>query len=254
MYTRHQLVTIMKAWAEANPDILAIWEGGSAATGRLDQYSDLDLEIVVEDDRVEPLFADLEAFLQAKFGIIRKHRVPEPAWHGMSQCFYQIDQAAPFVYLDVAVMKRNHPDKLMEEDRHGQAVVWFDRIHVYSQAPSSQESIVTRGKKLFNMIAQIDFLMMIEIEKGLARGHFIDVYPQYIGFVQRHLGVLLNLKYRPAKADFGIRYGRHDYGQEDVKLLESAMQAVGIEALRDRYAAVKKRYLELLDELTPIWK
>jgi hypothetical protein len=27
---RHELVTIMKAWAEANQDILAIWEGGSA--------------------------------------------------------------------------------------------------------------------------------------------------------------------------------------------------------------------------------
>jgi hypothetical protein len=172
----------------------------------------------------------------------------------MSQCFYLIDQAAPFVYLDVAVMKRSHPDKLMEEDRHGNAIVWFDRIQVYSRAPSSQESIMTRGKKLFNMMTQIDFLMMIEIEKGLARGHFIDVYPQYIGFVQRHLGVMLNLKYRPAKADFGIRYGRHDYGKHDVALLESALQAVGIEQLKERYASVKKRYLELLEELTPIWK
>lgn len=254
MYHRDELVTIMKRWAEANPDILAIWEGGSAATGRLDEYSDLDLEIVVEDDRVEKLFTELETFLQTKFGILRMHRVPEPAWHGLSQCFYLIDQAAPYVYLDVAVIKRSNPQKLMEEDRHGHAVVWFDRDHIHDGTPSSQESIISRGKKIFASITQIDFLMMTEIEKGLARGKFIDVFPQYIGFVQRHLGVLLNLKYRPEKADFGIRYGRHDYGSQDVALLKSAMQVVGIAELRKRYAEVKQRYLELLEELTPIWK
>ncbi len=95
---------------------------------------------------------------------------------------------------------------------------------------------------------------MIEVEKGLARGHVIDVFPTYMAFVQRHLGVVLNLKYRPAKADFGTRYGRVEYGKKDAVMLERAMQVTGIEELRQQYAIVKKRYLELVAELTPLWK
>ena len=36
--------------------VRAVWEEGSAATGYLDDYSDLDLVLVVEGDRIEEAF------------------------------------------------------------------------------------------------------------------------------------------------------------------------------------------------------
>ncbi len=254
MFNRTDVVALMKPWIMANPDILAVWEGGSAATGRLDEYSDLDLSIVVEDDAIEKIFAAFDTWIEKTFGIIHKYRVPEPTWHGLSQCFYDVDKVTPFVYLDIDLIKRSLPHKMMETDRHGHGVLWFDRIGVYNPAPSPREEIKERGHRLFSSITQTDFLTMIEVEKGLARGHFIDVFPTYMAFVQRHLGVALNLKYRPEKADFGTRYGRVEYGKKDAALLENAMQARGIDELRRQYAIVKRRYQELISELAPIWK
>ena len=45
--------------------MLGIWEGGSAATGFLDDLSDLDLGFVVEDERVEETFTLFEGLHRA---------------------------------------------------------------------------------------------------------------------------------------------------------------------------------------------
>lgn len=253
MYKRHELVNFIKPWVLSKNYVIAAWEGGSAATNRLDQYSDLDLSLVVQDDQVERTFQELDTFIEEKFGIIRKYRLPEPTWHGASQCFYVIDHVEPMIYLDIAVLKKSNPDKLMESDRHGHAVVWFDREHIYNSTPSDSKTIQERGKKLFATTTQMDFLIMLEIEKGILRGQFYDVFPTYMSFISRQLSVLLNLKHRPEKADFGLRYGRTEYKNDDAKLVENAFKVSTIDELKHHYELIKKRYFELVHELKQIW-
>ncbi|MCK7484998.1 MAG: hypothetical protein MZU97_05195 [Bacillus subtilis] len=126
MFDRSMITKDLNRLFRANPAILAVWEGGSAATGFLDEFSDLDLSIICVDDAVETVFQQLEEHLKTIYGIRRKFRIPEPAWHGFSQCFYQIDQVPPLFYLDIAVIKASLPEKFTEPDRHGNAVIWFD--------------------------------------------------------------------------------------------------------------------------------
>lgn len=254
MYTRADLVDIIKPWVYAHPSILAAWEGGSAATRRMDEFSDLDLSIVAIDDQIEVIFADLEAFLKKNFTILNKYRVPEPAWHGVSQCFYQIDHVTPFVYLDIAVIKESLPDKLMESDRHGYGHIWFEKKPIYDPQPSSPKVMIERGKRLFQSVTQTDFLIITEIKKGIARGSFIDVFPTYFSFISRHIAVLMNLKYRPERADFGLRYAKIDYDKNDVELIEHAMKVSTIEELSLASDQIFKRYFVLKDELSNTWQ
>jgi len=246
MYNRTKLIELIKPWALKMPYICAAWEGGSAATHRLDEFSDLDLTLVVDEDHVEQAFTDFKNFITQHVHIIRSYRVPEPAWHGVSQCFYQIDQVTPFLYIDLAVMKRSHPDKLMEQDRHGQAVVWFDHDHVYDSSPSSQQVIEERVHKMIQSVAQTDFLIELEIEKGIARHEFLDVYPTYYSFISRHLAVMLNVEYRKERVDFGLRYARLDYASCDTKLIQDALTVKDVDELERNYVKIKQRYHELL--------
>lgn len=249
MIDRSKLVEIIKPWAKSKPYICAAWEGGSAATNRLDQYSDLDLTLVVDDDKVGDAFVDFESFINQQFQIIRKYRLSEPAWHGFSQCFYQIDQLTPFLYLDIAVMKKSQPDKLMEEDRHGIAHVWFDRESIYNPSLSSIEVINNRVNKMIESIKQTDFIMFIEIEKGIERGVFLDVFPTYYSFISRHMAILLNALYRPEKVDFGLRYAQLDYEKVDRELIENALKVSNIRDLNDCYIKLKSRYNILISNL-----
>lgn len=254
MYNRAELVNILKPWVYAHPSIIAAWEGGSAATMRMDEYSDLDLCLVAIDDQVDVIFADLEAFLKKHFTILRKYRVPEPAWHGLSQCFYQVDKVTPLLYLDIAVIKESLPDKLMESDRHGYATIWFDRKNIYNPTPSQPKDLIERGKKLFSSVTQLDFVIITEVQKGIARGHFIDAFPMYFSFISRHIAVMMNLKYRPERADFGLRYGRLDYDEEDTRLIEESMKVSTMDELKNQFDRLLKRYDALKEELANTWQ
>ncbi|WP_248277557.1 nucleotidyltransferase domain-containing protein [Brasilonema sp. UFV-L1] len=110
--------------------VLAFWQGGSAAHGYTDEWSDIDIEVIVEDDYVQQTFDIVEAALQTISEINFKYRVPEPTWHGHSQCFYQLVGVSPFLAIDFAVMKRSSRNDFLDVERHGQAVIAFDKANL----------------------------------------------------------------------------------------------------------------------------
>lgn len=253
MFDRKQISAIIKEWLIADDSIRAVWEAGSAATGFLDEWSDLDLSIVVLDDAVEAVFARLEKHLQDAFGILSKYRVPEPAWHGLSQCFYRVDKVPPLFYLDIAVIKTSIPDKLLEPDRHGNALVWFDRDRLYKPIPSSKEQMAKRCAAAYRNATSAAFVTALEVKKQIARERFSEAFPMYYAFIARHLAPLLNLKHRPAKVDFGLRYGYRDYPETDFHLVENALKACSIDVLASMFSRIEHRYKELAEELAS-WK
>lgn len=253
MFDRNEVSRLIREWTEKDDRVRAIWEGGSAATGHLDEWSDLDLSIVVTENAVEEVFSYLDLQFAHTFGIRRKYRVPEPAWHGFSQCFYQIDRVPPLFYLDIALIKTSLPDKFIQPDRHGNAVVWFDKDGWYQPVPSTTEEMVKRCKTAYKNATTADFVTAIEVRKQLARERFSEAFPMYYAYLARHLAPLLNLKHRPAKVDFGLRYAYRDYPEEDAKLVENALRACSIDVLSSMFDRLERRFAELSAELS-VWK
>lgn len=103
---RKDFIVKFKNLLESKNSIHCVWEGGSAATGYLDQYSDLDLGIICDDKKVEENFQLIEDYLQKNYGIKEKFRTPEPSWHGHSQCYYLIDNTPELFYVDILIEKQ----------------------------------------------------------------------------------------------------------------------------------------------------
>src|SRR5690606_22979261 len=117
-------------------------------------------------------------------------------------------------------------------------------------SPSTSKDIFELGSKQYHSVIQTDFLIITEIEKGIARGYFIDVFPMYFSFISRHLCVMLNLKYRPERADFGLRYGRLDYSSLDTDLIDKSLKVSTIEEMKMQFEMIKSRYYKLKEELS----
>ncbi|MFO8182636.1 MAG: nucleotidyltransferase domain-containing protein [Candidatus Aegiribacteria sp.] len=215
------------------PWVHAVWEGGSAATGFLDDFSDLDLVVVVKDERVEDAFRLFEEYLEDTYGIDRCFRVPEPAWHGHSQSFYFIKDAPPLFYIDFLVEKLSSRDRLLEPERHGRAEVWLDRKGVLDHSAIPDGDLIEKQARYLDTLAGSLPLAVTEVRKQIARGHSIDAVSQYQRFVTARLAGLLNLKYRPAQFDFGIRYAERAYPPEVNRQLQELL------------------YLESFDDLPP---
>lgn len=253
MASRHDVRMLLEATLRGMPEVISAFEGGSAATGFLDEWSDLDLEAVCEDDAVEKVMATVRAALDRSFGILREYRIPEPAWHGFSQSFWLLRGTPPLYYVDFAVIRRSQPDKMTETDRHGHRVVWFERESVIAETVSSAADILARGKKLFANATAMDFLMILEARKGVARDDFAEAFSPYYRFLGGGLAVLLNLKHRPAKADFGLRYSRRDYPEADRALVEAALKVSSVAELSASLDRLVSRFEALKAELSAKW-
>lgn len=249
MVTKETLQEVLQPilWAEESVD--AVWEGGSSATGYLDPLSDLDLLILCDDDAVDLLFEKVESILEKHFGVNRKYRVPEPAWHGFSQCFYQLQNTHDLFYLDLCYVRKSNPQRFTESDRHGMPLVWFDRTGILDFSPTPKEKSDQMGKRMFLSAIGSAFVVILEINKAIARDRFAEAFLFYYQLISRNYAILLNLKYRPRQADFGLRYAYRAYPQKTVQFLEQILQVNSLEEIGSNTKKLEARINDLEKEL-----
>jgi len=65
---------------------------------------------------------------------------------------------------------------------------------------------------------------------------------------------LQNIKQRPAKADFGMRYIYRDFDTITYKMLEAAMKVDSIEKIESNFERLYKMYSGLKEELNYLKK
>ncbi len=83
--------------------VYALWEAGAAGFGRIDEWSDIDLYIACDDERVEETIGATKKALLTLSEIDLWHRLPEPTWHGHSQVFCTLKGDKPFPFLGYCV-------------------------------------------------------------------------------------------------------------------------------------------------------
>ena len=218
--SRSAIIAALAKSLEALPWVDALWEGGSAAFGRDDRWSDVDLQAVAEDSQAPGLFEIVEATLTPLSPIKQVYRVPEPAWHGHSQRFYELEAAGPFLTVDVCVMKRSNPNRFLEREIHGEARFLFDRAGV--KAGNAPGDPVAWDARLRDRIAQLTarFRMFQSlVTKDCFRGRPLDALHFYQSLTLAPLVEMLRIKHDPWRHNFGWRYLQYDLPADDYERL-----------------------------------
>ena len=128
--TRAQIIAALHAALEARPEVLAASLGGSDATGRTDEFSDVDLVVVVQEGAVESAFSILHSALEGLSPITHRWRLADPTWPGNAQEFLSLRDADPAHFIDVVVLEPSGGERFLEVERHGTPIVLFDRVGV----------------------------------------------------------------------------------------------------------------------------
>lgn len=232
--------------------IYTVWEGGSAATGYLDEYSDLDLGIICADDKVEEVFELTQNWLSLHYPERHRFRLPEPTWTGHSQCYYLLSNTPPLFYLDILVEKLSAGNRFLESDRHGNAVVWFDKKGLIDSTPTPEADIVQQGQAAYKRVLATTPILLVEVEKQLRRNNPLDAIDGYLKLIPR-LAVLLNLKYRHSQYDFGIRYAYRAYPAEVNHWLQDLLFVKDQADLEQKFLILKDKIDYYLAELHGKW-
>ena len=150
-----------------------------------------------------------------------KYRIPEPTWHGHSQCFYQLAKASPFLAIDFVVMKLSNPIRFLEVERHGKGIIGFDKDNFLLPQPLNRNEHFSKMQERFEHLKNTFCFMQIFVKKEIYRRHFVEAVAGYHNYTLNPLVELLGMAYRPYKYDYKSRYISRDFPRDVVTQLES---------------------------------
>ena len=214
--------------------VLALWQGGSEAHGYTDEWSDLDLRALVADDRVDDTFAALEAGLIQRYSMRLRYRLPEPTWHGHSQCFYQLAEASPFLAIDFTVMQRQHPDRYLGVERHGAALIVFDKLGLIQDPPFDRTRHLAQMQVRLSEHQQTFALGQIFVLKEIYRGHLPSAIHNYHSLTLEPLVEVLGMLHRPDRYDYGFKYFDRDFPLEVKTQIEALICICSLDDLKTK--------------------
>jgi len=216
---RDEVLSALRAALEPLDHVQAMWEAGAIAFDRVDDWSDIDLQVASDDERVEDVFKIVEDTLHGLSPIDLRYRLPEPTWHGHSQAFYRLERASPFLMVDFVVMKASAEDKFLQPEVHGRPFVYFDKSGVVRFDPFDAEAMATTLRGRVGELSVLFDLFRVLTEKELNRENIIEAAAFYQSYTLRPLVEALRILHDPTRSTFHTRYVHYDFPEEDVRRL-----------------------------------
>jgi len=202
--------------------VYALWEGGAVGFGRADEWSDIDAQAIVDDGRVEDVFAAVDMAVEKLGDTVAKFRLPEPTWHGHSQCFYKLKNASPFMLIDLAIMKEHtEADKFDVWATHGMPIVKFDKKGLIKEKELDPETHAGAIMKRLETLISLFEIFHIMPMKETNRGNHIEALFFYLSQTYRPLVEALRMKHCPQRYNYATRYVYYDLPDDVVKRLET---------------------------------
>lgn len=246
---RERVAATIVAMLRDDPAIAAIGEGGAAARGRADEFSDLDLMIVAPAAGAAAIFAIVESALRTIAAITHTWRLEPPGFPDMVQRFYFLAGAPRHFAVDCSVITPAGIAAFLERERHGEMIVWFDRDATLTSRPIDAETLARRrAHRLEQVRGSVPVYSML-VDKELERGHALEAFGFYQVLV-RALIELLGMQHRPDRFDFGWRYVERELPPTAQALIARHAFVPDGNSLAPLHASLVDEITGLLDALT----
>jgi hypothetical protein len=184
-------------------EVLAGWEGGSAAFGAVDTYSDIDLHFLVTDDvSLDELYGVAEEALNRISPIAISHNSPPGR-------YYKLRDGNEFLLIDLCFVRVASPDHFLDVDRHGIACRLFDKAEWLSAKAVVPDQTLAQQRRYSDLKGWFPESQSF-VRKELLRRHQADAMAAFWVYTIRPLADLLRMRYCPARWDFGMRYLERD--------------------------------------------
>ena len=245
-YRERYLFTLIEALRNL-PEMLALWEAGSAATGTTDQYSDIDLMIVCSCG-TDAAFELIEAVLPPI-----THRHVQLKGHELMRRIYFHDEAPKHFYADIGVLREDSRETLkdlMQVERHGQPLVHFDEKGILR--PQSVDKTEWR-QRLESRVRELEEALpvyIIQVLKALDRKLYTEAFAFFYHGLLRRLVELMGIRFRPYRYDFELRYLERDFPLQEQELIRTYTIYAGPKDLRKKVDSVSEdiaRYIAAID-------
>jgi predicted nucleotidyltransferase len=251
---REQIVDTIATATKPLPFINAMWLLGSAAFGRADEHSDVDVLMDVSPGRADDAFQAIEEAISSHLCPIERRWIhPLPTWHGHRSRFYKLQDAHEFLALDLTILEEGAEPRFNELERHGEPVVIFDKKGVVRSVPLDMDAHMQAvRKRVEQMQPRLPFLFPL-VEKEIVRGDSPAAFTTYQRYLIDAIVELARIIHCPARYDYGMRYLHVDIPDELRREIDRLAYVSSLEDLSNKLPQVRALAESLLEEATRRW-
>lgn len=229
--------------------VFGVWQCGSVAFGRVDEWSDLDVIVDVEDDKVEEVFKVTDKILESLSPIEDTIGVFQTVWQGAYEKIYKLKNTCKFLMVEICVVKHSSPNKFLQKEIHGDVVVHFDKRNITDIKPINRNEFAEKLKLRLQQLEKSFNMFQILVEKELNRLNYIEALGYYHNFALNPLVEVLRVKYNPFRYNFKTRYVYYDLPEDIVNRLHDFYFIKDGQDLKLKHDAIMKWFNEIINEL-----
>ena len=248
MLTRNIIIQTLVDALEPLEYVYAFWEGGAAAFNRIDEWSDIDLYLVVDNEKVDETFSITENALQKLSLIKQKYEVHHPESSGLFQAFYKLEGASEYLIIDLAILTLDSPEKFLEPEIHGKAAFYLNKSNLQPSPLDKKAFAKKLQKKLEKLQARFDMFNNFT-QKEINRGNYLEAIDLYHNLTLATLVEALRIKYNPTHYDFKTRYIHYELPPEIVERLKHLYFVNDEKDLQEKYHEATEWFSEIRLEI-----
>lgn len=242
---REKIIASLKQELNEHTFIHAAWLEGADAHDRVDKYSDIDLWIDVDDERIDQSFEVLENCLY-QFGELDLKIKQNHDDGVIFQRYYHIKNTSLFLLIDVCVQKHSRKMSFKAEHTDEKPLILFDKNHVIQFEHRNQSEF---DKTLKDRVKEIEELFLVhlpKVQKHINRNHYLGSIDAYISSVLEPMIELMRIYYDPTKKDFGLKHIEGDLPSEEVKNLEKLSKYSSVEDIAELLPKAAELFYQVL--------
>jgi predicted nucleotidyltransferase len=247
--TRETIIRTIVDFMKQLEYVHALYEGGAIAFNRIDKWSDIDLYIVVDDEKINETFDAVEIALKSLAPIKHNYNVPKLPWPSVSQAFYRLEQTSEYLLIDLAVIKLSSPEKFLEPHIHGEVVFHFNKSDEIKVPIINKEELNENLKHILAQLRDRFAIFNINVQKEINRGNYLEALILYNNITLGSVVNALRMKYNPFHHDFKTRYVQYELPERITRELQRLYFVRDITDLVKKYQEGTRWFYELVKEL-----
>jgi hypothetical protein len=246
--TRGTIIKTVARTLEPLDFVYAFWEGGAAAFDRVDEWSDIDLYLVVDDKKVDETFSAVENALKSLCTIEQKYEILHPPSSGLSQAFYRLQGASEYLLIDLAVLKSCSPEKFLEPEIHGNAIFYFNKS-IKVPPPLDKDALVKKLHETLDRLKAKFAMFNSFVQKEINRGNHLEALDFYHAYTLAILISALRIRYNPFHHNFRMHYIHYELPSEIITKLEHLCFVRDEKDLQEKYIEATCWFHEVVSEI-----
>jgi predicted nucleotidyltransferase len=234
---RQEILVYLKEKLEPHLHVYALWLEGADARGIVDEFSDIDLWLDVEDGQEENVLKQIEHYLNELGPLDFIHALSHPHPQ-IRQRFFHFENTSEFLIIDVCIQSHSREVEFSLGDP---VKIIFDKSNIIRFLQNTEKvKFLEQAKALQSQV----LLYRVWVLKALKRGHWLEAISYYYECILEPLARVLRLHYTPEKSEYGFKHFDQDLPDDVIVKLKTLIQNDSGESLESNL----NKAVEWLDE------